>query len=333
MENTTKKTNGGIIGVLLRGAGQVMFQNNAWTGLFFLAGIFYGAVSGGTPLVAWGALLGLVVSTMTGYLLGLPETDGNQGLWGFNGILVGCAFPTFLGNTLYVWLALVLCAALTTWVRAGFNNILTLWRINSLTFPFVFCTWVFLFAARAMHELPAIHMSTPTLMSHFESIGHMSAGEVAEYWLRGISQVFLIDSWISGAIFMVGLLISSGWAAVWAGIGSALAMLVALAMKVSGYDIANGLYGFSAVLTAIALATIFYKPGLGSAIWAIVGIMVTVFIQAAMNVHLQTWGLPTLTGPFCITAWLFLLPMLKLDHRKIPDHSNWHKTNKTHLKN
>ncbi|MBR6831342.1 MAG: urea transporter, partial [Tidjanibacter sp.] len=68
MENATKKTNGGIIGVLLRGAGQVMFQNNAWTGLFFLAGIFYGAVSGGTPLVAWGALLGLVVSTMTGYL-------------------------------------------------------------------------------------------------------------------------------------------------------------------------------------------------------------------------------------------------------------------------
>ena len=134
MENATKKTNGGIIGVLLRGAGQVMFQNNAWTGLFFLAGIFYGAVSGGTPLVAWGALLGLVVSTMTGYLLGLPETDGNQGLWGFNGILVGCAFPTFLGNTLYVWLALVLCAALTTWVRAGFNNILTLYFV-----PGCFC--------------------------------------------------------------------------------------------------------------------------------------------------------------------------------------------------
>ncbi|MDE6570043.1 MAG: urea transporter, partial [Alistipes sp.] len=27
---------------LLRGAGQVMFQNIAWTGLFFLIGIFWG---------------------------------------------------------------------------------------------------------------------------------------------------------------------------------------------------------------------------------------------------------------------------------------------------
>ena len=31
---------------LLRGAGQVMFQNNAWTGFFFLIGIFWGRLSG-----------------------------------------------------------------------------------------------------------------------------------------------------------------------------------------------------------------------------------------------------------------------------------------------
>ncbi len=28
---------------MLRGAGQVMFQNNAWTGLLFFCGIFWGA--------------------------------------------------------------------------------------------------------------------------------------------------------------------------------------------------------------------------------------------------------------------------------------------------
>ena len=61
---------------LLRGAGQVMFQNNAWTGFFFLIGIFWGGYQEGFGLVAWGALLGLVVSTVTGYLLGLPPTTG-----------------------------------------------------------------------------------------------------------------------------------------------------------------------------------------------------------------------------------------------------------------
>ena len=112
---------------LLRGAGQVMFQNNAWTGFFFLIGIFWGGYQEGFGLVAWGALLGLVVSTVTGYLLGLPSDDGAHGLWGFNGVLVGCAFPTFLGNTVWMWLALVLCAALTTWVRTGFNRIMAPW--------------------------------------------------------------------------------------------------------------------------------------------------------------------------------------------------------------
>ena len=87
--------------IVLRGAGQVMFQPSAWSGLFFMAGIFWGAYSSHTPEVAWGAVLGLLVSTLTGYWIDMPSEDGRQGLWGFNGVLVGCAFPTFLGNT--VW--------------------------------------------------------------------------------------------------------------------------------------------------------------------------------------------------------------------------------------
>jgi len=45
-------------------------------------------------------------------MLSFPAKDGEQGLWGFNGVLVGCAFPTFMGNTVWMWLALALCSAL-----------------------------------------------------------------------------------------------------------------------------------------------------------------------------------------------------------------------------
>ena len=55
--------------ILCKGTGQVMFQDNAWTGLFFLAGIFYGSYVTGNPAVAWGALAGVFMSTITGYLL------------------------------------------------------------------------------------------------------------------------------------------------------------------------------------------------------------------------------------------------------------------------
>ena len=324
----------GMVRVLLRGAGQVMFQNNAWTGLLFLVGIFWGACSSGSCLMAWGALLGLAVSTLTGFLLRLPESEGAQGLWGFNGILVGCALPTFLGNTPAMWFALVLCSALTTWVRTGFNNAMAPWKVNSFTFPFVFCTWIFLLAARAMHGMPPIHMTAPALPA---AIGagaadmHLDLAAVAVSWLRGIAQVFLADSWITGLVVLAGLAASNVWAALWAAIGSAVALLEARCLGVAPGAATQGLYCFSSVLTAIALATVFYRPSVYSALWALLGILTTVFVQAAMNVLLMPLGLAALTGPFCVTAWLFLLPLIRFECKARPDHSDWSVENKPHL--
>ena len=331
---TTSQGAGGgfdFIKVLLRGTGQVMFQNSAWTGLLFLIGIFWGAYGEGQGLVAWGAVLGVIVSTVTGYILGFAPKDGEQGLWGFNGVLVGCAFPTFMGNTVWMWLALVLCSALTTWVRTGFNNVMAPWKVNSFTFPFVFCTWMFLLAARAMHGLPTTHMADPALPAAFSSFESIRLVDLLVYWLKGIAQVFLINSWVTGIFFLVGLFLCSRWAALWAAIGSALALLVVIVLKASGSDVSEGLYGYSPVLTAIALATVFYKPNLRSALWAILGILVTVFVQAGMYMMMAPVGIATLTGPFCITTWLFLLPLIKFDDEEKPDHSNWSPENKKHL--
>ncbi len=329
MKNTTTTVapmRGGIYefgASLLRGAGQVMFQNNVWTGLLFLAGIFWGAYEQGTGIVAWGALLGLVAATLTGRLLGLPASDGAQGLWGFNGILVGCAFPTFLGSTAGMWLALVFCAALTTWVRTAFNNVMAPWRVNSLTFPFVFCTWCFLLAARAMHGMPPAHMATPELPAAVTALGRLPFGDLVEGWLKGLSQVFLIDSWVTGLFFLLGLLVADRKAALWAAIGSAAALLGAWAFGAERSAIATGLYGFSPVLTAIALATVFHRPTLRSSLWALLGIAATLFIQAGMNSLTAPLGIATLTAPFCVATWLFLLPRLQFDEQPKPDHSDW----------
>ena len=285
MANTIARSGGAgggsfdFIKILLRGTGQVMFQNSAWTGLLFMIGIFWGAYAEGQGLVGWGALLGVTVSTVTGYLLGFPAKDGEQGLWGFNGVLVGCAFPTFMGNTVWMWLALVLCSALTTWVRAGFNNVMAPWKVNSFTFPFVFCTWMFLLAARAMHGLPTTHMADPALPAAFSSLESIRFGDLAVYWLKGIGQVFLINSWVTGICFLAGLFLCSRWAA----------------------------------------------------LWAVLGILVTVFIQAGMYMLMAPVGIATLTGPFCITTWLFLLPLVRFDDEEKPDHSNWYPENKKHL--
>lgn len=301
------------IRTVLRGAGQVMFQESAWTGFFFFVGIFWGAYQMGTPAVAYGAVIGCCASTIAGFLTGGDRQDAAAGLWGFNGILVGCAFPTFLANTWLMWIALVFCAMWTTWLRKGLNNMMAGWGINSLTFPFVLLTWFFLLVARMSHAMPSADLPCPAIDSTFAPLTHVSFVDLVVYWLTGISEVFLINSWVTGLFFLLALALCSRWAALWAAIASAVSLGIAFLFQLSGGDLSTGLFGFSPVLTGIALGMTFYKPGWKTALWCLAGIVATVIVQGAMDMLLMPFGIPTLTGPFCVTTWLFLLPQYKLN--------------------
>ena len=177
-----------------RGATQVMFQPSAIGGVLMLIGIFWGSIAGGHAEVAIGAVVGLVVSTLTGLLLALPTEDGEIGLWGFNGILVGCAFMTFLGSTPLAWVALVLCAAMTTWVREGLNKVGAVHKVSSFTFPFVLCTWLFFGGSKGPHRArrgkpfapfaplrsPLRHRRSPTPLP-WGGFGVVAKGRGADY--------------------------------------------------------------------------------------------------------------------------------------------------------
>lgn len=318
----------------LRGASQVMFQNNTLTGLLFLAGIFWGAVTSDHIEVFIGAVVGVVVSTLTGCMLRLPVSEGEAGLWGFNGILVGCAFPTFLSSTPLMWVALVVCSMLTVWVRTGMNRLMSPFKVNSLTFPFVFTSWIFMLSSRMLWAMPPDELSIPELIDVHRGFADFGPAVLFSALFRGVSQVFLIDSAVTGLLFVIGLAVSNMRAAVWALIGSAVSLMIALLYGAPLSSVAHGLYGFSPVLTAIALGATFYKHNTRTALWSLLGIVVTFFVQAGMDSLMLPYGLPTFTAPFCVVTWIFLLPLYKLDNRE-PDHSHWHKkeiTEKTNIK-
>lgn len=316
---------------LLKGPAQVMFQANALSGAIMLLGIFWGAIASGTPQVAFGGVVGLAISTLTGYLLNLPSRDGRAGLWGFNGVLVGCAFMTFLGNTPLAWAALILASAMTTWVRAGLDRVGASHKVNAMTMPFVLCTWIFLAAARLLVGLDEVALSHPMLPAIH--LTDPSATPPATFWealvwpLKGVSQIMLIDSWVTGLLFLIGLFISSPWAALWAFVGSLIGTYGALLYGAASSAVESGLYGFSPALTAIALGCTFHKPSPKAALWALIGAIATLFTQAATNTFLEPLGLPALTFPFCLTTWLFLLPLIRFEKDKKAediDHSVWH---------
>lgn len=75
-----------FIQVILRGVGQVMFQNNSYSGALFLVGIFYNSW-----LLGLAALIGTLTSTFAALLLNYSKKDIQNGLYGFNGALTGIA--------------------------------------------------------------------------------------------------------------------------------------------------------------------------------------------------------------------------------------------------
>ncbi|MBS7703597.1 urea transporter [Chelatococcus asaccharovorans] len=304
-----------FIDVNLRGAGQVIFQNNPLTGLFFIAAIAWGAYTGGHLDIIIGALVALVIATATAMLLEADETSLSQGMFGFNGILVGAAVPTVLADGAGMWFILVIGAAVSTVVMLAVSKVMKTWEAPALTFPFVLTTWFLVLAAYSFGQLPIASMGPPALpqaVTTGASPEALSAWGVVEAWLKGPAQVFLINNPISGVLILIGLIVSSPWSAFFAAVGAAVALAVSLGLGASLSDVTAGLYGFSPVLTAVALGCVFYTPSLRGAAFALLGTIFTVIVQGALDAGIAPAGIPTFTAPFVFVTWLFLLPKADL---------------------
>ena len=303
-----------LVDVNLRGAGQVMLQDNPLTGLLFIVGIAWGAVAAGNIAVAIGALVGLIVSTLTAIALRAERAPLQQGLYGFNGMLVGVAVPTMLANTPSMWLLLFLGAAVSTVVMLAVSQVMKLWHTPALTFPFVLTTWFLTLAAYSFGHVEIAAMGPPALPAAMTgNAADMDAAFFVTSWLKGPAQVFLIGNVVTGLIFIAALLVNSVWSAIFALAGSAVSIAFAVLMGASASDIHAGLYSFSAVLTAIALGCVFYKPSWRVALFALLGTLFTVIVQGALDAAVSPFGIPTFTAPFVFVTWLFLLPRANLE--------------------
>ncbi|MFX0592410.1 urea transporter [Melissospora conviva] len=308
----------------LRGISQVMFQNNPLTGALILLAIAVAAFSTGNGEVLGGALLGVVVGTGTALALRVDHDSLRSGQFGFSPLLTGIGVATFLQDNVAMWCCLILGAAGTTVVTLALNRIFKKYGLTAFTFPFVLTTWVLLMAAYQFSRLRLETGNAPGLPGERAQTTSVFNADVAPAISKGVSQVFLADSWIAGLIILVALLINNRWAAIWALVGSAVATLVAIGFGVAETPLEKGLYGFNAVLTAIAIGSVFYKPSWRVAAYTVAGIVLTLFVGEALTTVLTPLGIPVLTGPFNIATWLLLLPQRRF--APVPNHQPVHKS-------
>ena len=267
----------------LRGAGQVMFQDNPLTGVLFLVAIVWGAFAAGTPAVVVGAVLALVVGTARRCCSGRRE-HAAPGPVRLQRVLVGAAVPTFLGDRPSMWVLLVLGAAVSTVVMLAIGNVMKTWDAPALTFPFVLTTW-FLLLAAYFRPVPSPdpcrrprsrRPSGPT-----PPVG-VDAGVAARRLAQGRAQVFLIDNWVSGVLVVIG---TCGRLALGGGLRWRLGASRCSSRSRSAPTATTSArpLGFSPVLTAIAVGCVFYCPSVRVALYALLAIVFTVIVQGAMD--------------------------------------------------
>lgn len=271
---------------VLKGFGQIMFQENAFTGFLFLIGIFIGAWQYGVA-----ALVAAVSGTLLARLLRFNQDEIQAGLYGFSAALVGVVLVfKFELNFLNLG-AIIVGGALAAWVQQLFIR----FKLPGFTFPFILVAWIFIFINGQLELLPAVNYESPT--SAFDTANFLLSGS------NGYGQVIFQGSLISGLLFLIGVGIHARSSAIIGLLGSFVGALVAWILGEDWNLILAGLFGFNTLLTAIALSAQWQKDKF----WLMLGVILTIFIHIGLlHSHwLDAMG-GVLTFPFVLATWIVL---------------------------
>lgn len=300
----------GIFDWMLRGIGQVVFQNNALSGAVILGALFYNSWIYGSI-----AILGVAASTLAALALKADRELIKAGLFGFNGALVALCLVAFTSAefrtgavpsplmTVYI----VFGAALSTIVLQAMATVLAPYRVAALTGPFVLVGWMFLFAVLKFEHLDAGPLIKPISPEDFPD----SVIYTLPTWYMGIGnaigQIFFQDNWISGYLIIIGIAINSRIGAAMALVGAVTAALTAVVSGGPEGAIRDGLFGYNAALTAMALCGVFLAANTTSVLYAIFGAIISTWLWASIAIFLSPISMPVLTSTFVLVTWLMLL--------------------------
>lgn len=281
-EEPVKKTEQqfSFIITLLKGVGQIMLQESAYTGLLFLVGIFYGSLNMG-----FAALLAVFIGTMTAKILGFNKTETAQGIYGFSPALVGVALLFYFESNLIVWLAVTVGSVLAAIVQHWFS----VKKIPVFTFPFILVTWGLIYLLRNSLGIPASEAlnSNAVMTQDFA------------FALRGFGQVIFQGSAFAGAAFFIGVFVSSPIRALYGLAAALIAGILASTYNAPADSIMSGLFSYNAVLCAIVFAGNKAIDG----VWTFIAVVLSLVVSFAMN----AFNFVPLTFPFVVGTWSVLI--------------------------
>lgn len=123
--------------------------------------------------------------------------------------------------------------------------------------------------------------------------------------LNSYSQIFFSDS----KVFAVSLLMVS-FADIYAGICGLLSVVVTSSIgRIIGFDpkiMSKGIYGYNSLLVGLSLG-IYFSPGPVLFVLVILSAILTLFLSVNLQGVIGKYGLPFLSVPFVLSAWIMTL--------------------------
>lgn len=286
MERLFRKTP--FIDWVLKGISQIMLQENRWTGLLFIIGMFVGSWR-----YAIAAVLATTVGTAVAYLLKFDEIRIQRGLYGFNPALIGVAFFFVFEDSALLWSLICVGAILTVLMDRFF----TIKRKRMFTFPYIVVTWITVFILQQFTSIPTSSIVQTTFDYANTEYGSFLA------IIGGFGEVIFQEHVLASFIIFLAVYISSPVAALYGVIASLLGTLFSQMVNQSIHEVHMGLFSFNAVLTAVVFSGNKRIDGL----WVLIGSLLTIFINITL-VEFRVLALfgGVFTFPFVMGTWITL---------------------------
>lgn len=265
---------------LLLGFSQVFLLQSALSGALILAGLFCNSWQ-----LALLALLGCLVSRAVASLWRDTKSEIADGLYGFNGTLVGIAIGVYWEISWLSILLLVIGAALSTWLARTFRRHA---QLPGLTAPFIIAVWALLL----------VSLLAPQGVGLLDSVAQLEEGQ--PLWRRlgvalgdSVGQVMFQANVLTGLLFFLAIAWESRRKALYALLGALIPMLVIPFVPEAVWR--EGLLGYNAVLCAI------YWAGTGERrlLYALLSVVLSVLLELLALYA----GLIPLTAPFVLSVW------------------------------
>lgn len=272
------------IKVLLLGFSQVFLLQSALSGVLILAGLFCNSWQ-----LALLALLGCLVSRAVAALWRDTKSEIADGLYGFNGTLVGIAIGVYWKISWLSILLLVLGAALSTWLARTFRRHA---QLPGLTAPFIIAVWVLLL----------VSLLAPQGVGLLDSTAQLEEGQ-SQWRMLGVAlgdsvgQVMFQANVLTGVLFFLAIAWESRRKTLYTLLGVLIPMLAIPFVPETVWR--EGLLGYNAVLCAIYWASTSERRLL----YAVVSVVLSVLLELLALYA----GLIPLTAPFVLSVWIVWL--------------------------